>query len=96
VLDTRRDRLAASRFDPPRDFLGQRRSCHIDFADRDPQQSIAYGAADNAGFLAVAVKERKQTRDFSLFQPGRVGELWSAHLVVVPGTNLPFSICAGT
>ena len=60
------------------------------------QQRIAHRAADHARFFAVAIEQREQARDLALFEPGRIAELRSFRHRVTPGTNLPFSTCAGT
>ena len=64
-----------------------------------PMQRIAHRAADHARLLAVAVEHAEQARQRARAQPRRAGEpargRAGRHLVC-PGTNLPFSICAGT
>ena len=96
MLDAGRNRLAAGRRDAPHDLLRHRRRRHVDFVDRKPQQRIAHRAADHARFFAVAIEQREQARDLAVLEPGGVAEMRSWRHRVVPGTNLPPSICAGT
>ena len=68
----------------------------IDIAMRDAEQRVAHRAADDARLLMIAVEKRKQLRKLALFEPGRTNPLIDAGHFTIPGTSLPFSICAGT
>ena len=96
MLDAGRFHLESGRFRAAHDFFGQGRCGYVDFLDGNPHELIAHRAADHARCFAVAIKQREQTRDFPLFEPGRLAELRSFGHRVAPGTNLPPSICAGT
>ena len=88
--------LPAGRLDAAHHLLRQRRRRHVDLVDRQIQQGVAHRAADDARFFAVAIEKREQARDLALLEPGRVAQMRVRRHRVVPGTNLPFSICAGT
>ncbi len=96
MLDAGRHRLEARRFDAAHDLLRHRRRRHVDLADRQFHQRIAHRAADDAGFLAVAIEQREEARDLAVLEPGRVAEMRAVRHRVVPGTNLPPSTWAGT
>ena len=82
--------------DPPHHLLGHRRRRHVDFVDRKVQQGIAHRAANNARFFPVAIEQRQEPRHLAMCEPGGSAEMRSRHHRVVPGTNLPSSMWAGT
>ncbi len=94
VVEAGRHRLEAGRFGAARDFLRQRRRRHVDVAMRQTEQRVAHRAADHARFLAVASEHGQQVAERLFGEPGKVGRRADVHLVV-PGTSLPFSMCAG-
>ena len=96
MLDAGRLRLETRRFDAAHHFLRHRRGRHVDLADRQFHQRIAHRAADDAGFLAVAIEQREQARELAVLEPGGVVEMGAVRHRVVPGTNLPPSTWAGT
>ena len=57
MLDAGRHAFDARRLGATRHFIGQRRGGDVDIAGRDVQKRIADGAADHAGFLAIAVEQ---------------------------------------
>ena len=77
-------------------FGGQGGGRNIDIADRNLQQRIADRAADHARFLAVAVQQLQHAGGWTGIEPGRVIEHPRITHFSTPGTNLPFSTCAGT
>ena len=102
VLDAGRHRLEAGGLHAAHHLLRHRGGGDVDLVDRHVDQRIAHRAADHARFLAVAIEHGEQTRQRAAGEPGRVAQaaigaagLRRRHLVC-PGTNLPFSICAGT
>ena len=99
VLDSRRHRLEAGRGEAPHYLLRHRRGCDVYFADGEAEQGIAHRPADGARLLAVAVEHAEQPRQRALLKPGgafqTLRDSARRHLVV-PGTNFPFSMCAGT
>ena len=72
------------------------RGRNVDLGDRHMQQCVAHRAADDARLFAILVEQRQQSGNFILLEPGGVGEVRRLCHRVVPGTNLPFSMCAGT
>ena len=96
VLDTGRHALDPGRLGAA-DHLGRQRSGRdIDIADRNPQQRIADRAANHAGFFAAAVEQSEHAGGWTRSEPGRVRQHARFTHFSAPGTNLPFSICAGT
>ncbi len=73
-------------------LLRQRRGGDVDVAMRQAEQRVAHRAADHARLLAVAVEHGEQGARAAVRRSHGGVEL---HFVV-PGTSLPFSICAGT
>ena len=57
MLDAGRHGFDAGRLGATDHFIGQRRGRDVDIAGRDVQKRIADGAADHAGFLAIAVEQ---------------------------------------
>ena len=96
MLDAGRFRLEARRFDAAHHLLRHRRGRHVDLADRQFHQRVAHRAADDTGFLAVAIEQREQAGDLGVLEPGGVVEMRAVRHRVVPGTNLPPSTWAGT
>ena len=101
VLDAGRHRLEAGGRDALDHFLRHRRGGDVDLMDGQIEQRIAHRAADYARFLAVAVEHAEQARQRAAREPGRAGKTAGGRAsrrrhLVVPGTNLPSSICAGT
>ena len=88
--------FAARRRNAPHDVFRQRGCRHIDFGHRKPKQGVAHRAADDARFFAVAIEQLQQVGDFALSKPGGITQMRRVRHRVVPGTNLPPSICAGT
>ena len=95
VVDAGRHRLEAGGRGAAHHLRRQRRGRDIDVAQRHAEQRVAHRAADDARLLAVAVERREQVRERGLAQPGRRSLVDAGHFIV-PGTSLPFSICAGT
>src|SRR5664280_947923 len=99
VLDPRGHRLEAGRRDALDHLVRHRRGGDVDFMDRNAEQRVAHRAADHARLLAVTVEHPKQTRQRACRQPGRVAQAARGRAgrhLVCPGTNTPFSMCAGT
>ncbi len=96
VFDAGRDRFPAGRLDAVHDLLRHRRRRDVDLSDRVAQQCVTNRTADNARLLPVATEHGKEPCDLATTEPGRIGELCARRHRVAPGTNLPFSICAGT
>ena len=96
MIDSGRDRFPAGRLDAAYDLFRYRRRRNVDFADREAQQRVAHRAADDARFFAVATERGEKARDLAMTEPRRIAELRVVRHRVAPGTNLPFSICAGT
>ncbi len=96
MLDPGRHRLPASCLDAAHDFVRCCRRRNVDLGDRHAQQFIAHRAADDAGFFAIFVEQSQQPGEPIVFEPGCVSKLHGRRHRVVPGTNLPFSMCAGT
>ncbi len=102
VLDAGRNGLEARRGHALHDFVGHRRRGYIDLQDRHTQQRVADRPAHGARLLAVAIEYGQQPRQRAGRQPGGTAEFavgaasLRSHYFVVPGTNLPSSIWAGT
>ena len=96
MLDAGRFRLEARRLGTAHDFFRHRRRRHVDLANRQFHHRIAHRAADDTGFLAVAIEQREQAGDLGVLEPGGVVEMRAVRHRVVPGTNLPPSTWAGT
>ena len=96
MLDASGNGFPARRFDAPHDLVRQRRRRDIDFMNWQAQQRVADGAADDARFFAIAVEKLEQRRRFAAHEPDGIAQRVALAHRVVPGTNLPFSICAGT
>jgi hypothetical protein len=104
VSDAGGHRLEPCRFGAA-DHLGrQRRGGDVDLARMLAEKRVAHGPADRARLLAIAVEHGEEARQRPAREPGRLrevpvgapgGGIALAHWVV-PGTSLPFSICAGT
>ena len=95
VVDAGRHAFDAGRLGAADDLVGQRRGCDIDVAEGNIQQRIAHGAADHAGFLAIAIEQREHARGRTGPEPGRVRQHAGLAHFSTPGTSLPFSIWAG-
>ena len=95
VVDAGRHASDAGSSGTPDHFLGQRRCRDIDFADRKIEQRIADRAADHPCFLAIAAQEFEHAASRTGSEPGRVAEHARFVHLSTPGTNFPFSICAG-
>ena len=95
VVDAGRHAFDAGRLGAADDLVGQRRGRDVDVAEGNFQQRIAHGAADHAGFLAIAVEQREHARGRTGSEPGRVRQHARLAHFSTPGTSLPFSICAG-
>src|SRR5262249_7841850 len=97
VLDPGRHRPKPRGGRAPHYFLRQRGGRDIDLARRQTEQRVAYRAADDARLLAVAIEHRQELRQRILRQPCPLAELYRVgHRRMAPGTNFPFSMCAGT
>src|ERR1700680_626121 len=96
MLDAGRFGLEARRFDAAHHLLRHRRGRHVDLTDRNFHQRIAHRAADDAGFLAVAIEQRQQAGDLGILEPNGVVEMGADGHRVVPRTHLPPSTWAGT
>jgi hypothetical protein len=94
--DPGRHRLEAGGGGTAHHLGGQRRGRDIDVAMRNTEQRVAHRAADDARLLVVAIEKRKKWRKRPLAQPRRADPLIDAGHFTIPGTSLPFSICAGT
>jgi hypothetical protein len=57
VVDAGGHAFDAGRLGAADDLVRQRRGRDVDVAGRDLQQRIADGAADHAGFLAMAIEQ---------------------------------------
>ncbi len=95
VFDARRHALDAGRLGAADHLRRQGGGRDIDIAGRNLQERIADRAADHARFLAVAVQQLEHASGWTGFEPGRVVEHARITHFSTPGTNLPFSICAG-
>ena len=62
VVDAGRHAFDAGGLGAADHLIGQRRGRDVDIADRNVQQRIADGAADHAGFLAIAVEQSEHAR----------------------------------
>ena len=96
VVDAGRHAFDAGGLGAADDLVGQRRGRDVDVADRNVQKRIAHGAADHAGFLAVAVEQGEHARGRTGSEPGRIRQHARLAHFSTPGTSLPFSIWAGT
>ena len=96
VFDAGRFRFQPGRFDAAHDLFRQCSGRQVDFLDSALHERIAYRAADNARFFAVAIEQREKMLDRDFFEPSRLAELRGCRHRVAPGTSLPPSICAGT
>ena len=96
MIDAGGHALDAGRPGAADDLLGQRRGRDVDVACRDIEKRIADGAADHAGFLALAIEQRKRACGRPRPEPGSIRQhLRLAHFSA-PGISLPSSIWAGT
>ncbi len=99
VLDSRGNRLEAGGGDALDDLVGHRGGGDVDFRDRHFEQGVAHRAADHAGLFAAAVEHAEQARQRAGFQPSGLAKVaggCAGRHLACPGTNFPFSICAGT
>ena len=102
VLDTGRHVFEPGSRHPPYHFFWYSGGGHVDLRDRHVQQCVADGATDHTRLLALAIEHAEQPRQCSRCQPGDIAQVAIGtafvrrHYFVVPGTNLPFSMCAGT
>ena len=96
VVDAGRHAFDAGRLGAADDFVRHRRGRDVDIADRNFQQRIADGAADHAGFLAIAIEQGEHARGRTGPEPGRIRQHARLAHFSTPGTSLPFSIWAGT
>src|SRR2546427_2618262 len=102
VLNSGWTRLESRRCDTFHDVLWHRSRGDIDFRDWHAQQGVAHRAAHDPRLFSIAIEYAQKTRQRATREPAGVAQLpvSAAHLrlhhFVVPGTNLPFSICAGT
>ena len=102
MLDAGRHRLEAGGLHAAHDLLRHRGGGDVDLVRRQAEQRVAHRAADHARLLAVAVEHGEQPRQRAGGKPRLVELAIGAafvprhYLFVLPGTNLPFSICAGT
>ena len=99
VLNSRGHRLEACRAHALDHFV--RHGCRgdVDFLDQQSDQRVTHRAADRARLLAVAVEHGQQARQRAALKPGGIGKRArgrTARHLTRPGTNFPFSICAGT
>ena len=95
VRDAGRHALDAGGFGAAHHLVGQRGGRDVDIADRDVQQRIAHRAADHARFLAIAAQQFEHARGGTGPEPGRIAQHAATAHFSTPGTNLPFSMCAG-
>ena len=97
VLESGRHRLEAGRLRAPRHFGRERGRGDVDVARRMPEQHVAHRPADHARLLAVTIERRQQLRQRTVPQPPRLAQARRfAHRFIAPGTNFPFSMCAGS
>ena len=96
MLESRRNGLPAGCPDAAQDFVRHCRRRNVDFVYVQAQERIADGAANDPRFLTVAVEHPKEARDRTAQQRSSIAERRLIGHRVVPGTSLPFSICAGT
>src|SRR5262249_31662228 len=102
VLNSGWNRLEARRCDTFHDFLWNRSRGDVDFRDWHAQQGVAHRAAHDPRLFSVAIEHAQKTGQCAACEPAGVDQLpvSAAHVrldhFVVPGTNLPFSMCAGT
>ena len=94
-VDAGRHAFDAGRLGAANHLVGQRRRRDVDITQRNVQERIAHGAADHAGFLAIAVEQREHARGRTGPEPGRVRQHAGFAHFSTPGTSLPFSIWAG-
>ena len=100
VLDSRRHRLEAGRAETRRTTSSGTAVVATSISPTGrPSSALRTAPPTDARFLAVAVQHIEQPRQRALLEPSGAlqapRDRASRHLVV-PGTNLPFSICAGT
>ncbi len=95
VVDAGRHAFDAGCLGAANDLVGQRRGRDVDVAEGNLQQRIAHGAADHAGFLAIAVEQREHARGRTGPEPGRVRQHARLAHFSTPSTSLPFSRWAG-
>ena len=95
VLDAGRHALDAGGPGAADHLGGQRRGRNIDLADGKLHQRVADRAADRARLLAVTVEQFEHAGDRTGGEPRRVQQHARGAHFSTPGTNLPFSMCAG-
>jgi len=96
VLDAGGHGAEACSLDPTDHFGRGHGSGDIDVAVRLADESVAHRAADDAGFLAVALERGENAAQRRLSQPFGIEAAPSLRHFVSPGTNCPSSIWAGT
>ena len=102
VLDTGRDRLEPGGRNALHNFFRHRGGSDVNLGDRHAQQRVSHRAADDARLFAIAIEHSEQARQRATCEPAGVVQFpigtarLRLHHFVVPGTNLPSSICAGT
>ena len=62
VVDAGRHAFDAGRLGAADHLVGKRRGRDVDVAQGNIQERIANGAADHAGFLAIAIEQREHAR----------------------------------
>ena len=75
----------------------------VNLRDRHAEQCVSHRAADDARLLAIAIEHIEKARQLRHLSSQAaspslrsVRPVLRRHYFVVPGTNLPFSMCAGT
>ena len=91
MRDARRDAPQARLLGPIDDALRRGRGRDVIFVHRTSEQRVADRAADDPGFLAVAIQQLERFAQRGHRKQGRGRRRhW-----IAPGTSRPFSICAG-
>ena len=96
MLDSRGHRLEPSCLCSTFHLLRQRRGGDVDISDRQSEERVAHGTADDSGFLAAAVERGEQLAKRGRVEPFSSEPSRLLRHLVRPGTNWPFSVCAGT
>ncbi len=96
VVDAGRHRPQSARSGAAHHLIRKRGRSDVDVAYWQPHQRIARCPSHHPRLFAAAVEERKRTRERRCMEPAGVREPHSRAHLCVPGTNRPFSICAGT
>ena len=93
MLDAGRHRLEACRLDPANHLVRLRRGGDVNIAVRLPKDGVTHRAADHTRLLAGSLERGEEVAQRRLSQPGNVE---ASRQFVLPGTNWPSSMWAGT